>query len=98
MKPGIFKRDIWQVGILIGIALPTIFFLVLFSIDFTLYQLFGFHITDQFHYLFLLSMSANLFPIRHYLIKLKFEKTGLGLLVTTIAGIIIYFYLFYQPQ
>ena len=98
MKPSILKRDLWQVGIMIGIGLPLLFFMVLFSVDFTLYRLFSFHITDKFHYLFLLSMTANLFPIRHYLIKLRFEKTGLGILFITIGAIIIYFYSYYQPQ
>ncbi len=97
MKPGILKRDLWQVGILIGIVLPVIIFIVLFIVDLGLFNLFGMHLTKQYHYLFLLSLAANLFPIRHYLIKLKFEKTGLGILLITIAAIIIYFYTYYQP-
>ena len=97
MKPGILKRDNWVVGIMIGIIMPIVFFLVLFSLDFTLYEIFGIHLTNQFHYLILLSMAANLLPIRHFLVKLKFEKSGLGVLITTIAIIIIYFQLFYQP-
>jgi len=98
MKPGILKRDLWQIGILIGIVLPVLLYLVLYLIDKGVASYFGMHITDQFHYLFLLSLIANLFPLRHYLIKLKFEKTGLGILLITIAGILAYFYTYYQPQ
>lgn len=97
MKPGIFKRDLWPVGLLIGTVLPLLFFMALYFVDFTLYHFWNMHITSQFHYLFLLSLSANLFPIRHYLVKLKFEKTGMGILLITIAAVITYFYLYYQP-
>ncbi len=97
MKPGILKRDLWQVGIIIGIVLPVLLFVALYTIDFLLFNYFNKHITDQLHYLFLLSIAANLFPLRHYLIKLKFEKTGLGILIITIAATLTYFYTYYQP-
>ena len=97
MKPGILKRDLWPVGLLIGAVSPVLLFLILFSIDFIFYRYFNFHITDEFHLLFLLSLTANLFPIRHYLVKLKFEKTGMGILLITIVAIITYFYLYYKP-
>ena len=96
MKPSILKRDLWTVGLLVGTALPVLFFITLYFIDFVLYHFWKTHITSQFHYLFLLSLSINLFPIRHYFVKLKFEKTGMGILLITIAAIITYFYLFYQ--
>tara|TARA_Y100000031_G_C8093615_1_gene325349 strand:- start:238 stop:573 length:336 start_codon:yes stop_codon:yes gene_type:complete len=97
MQPGILKRDLWIVGLAIGIILPLIFFVSLYIIDYTLYHFWSSHITSQFHYLFLLSVAANLFPIRHYLVKLKFEKTGMGILLVTIAEVITYFYIYYQP-
>ena len=93
MKPGILKRDLWPVGLLIGAVSPVLLFLILYSIDFILYRYFNFHITNELHLLFLLSLTANLFPIRHYLVKLKFEKTGMGILLITIAEIITYFLL-----
>jgi hypothetical protein len=98
MKPGILKRDVWAIGMLIGISLPSMFFLVLFIIDLVVFSLLNFHITDQFHYLYLLSLAANLFPIRYYLIKLRYEKTGMGILLITIVAIIGYFFLYYQPE
>lgn len=97
MKPGILKRDLWPVGLLIGTVLPLLFYVVLFAADFALHRFLNVHITDQFHYLFLLSLTANLFPIRHYFVKLKFEKTGMGILIVTIAAMILYFYMYYQP-
>ncbi len=97
MKPGILKRDLWPVGLLIGIVLPIIFFMALYFIDYALYNLLKTNITSQFHYLFLLSLTANLFPIRYYLVKLRFEKTGMGILLITIAAIIVYLFLYYKP-
>ena len=96
MRPGILKRDQWVVGLLIGIVLPVLFFAVLFIIDFTFNYYLQIHITYEFHLLYLLSVAANLFPIRHYFVKLKFEKTGMGVLLVTIAEIMTYFYMYYQ--
>ena len=95
--PNLLKRDNWLVGLLIGIALPILFFAVLFALDLLLIKLVGTHLTERFDYIFLLSATANLFPIRHYLVNLKFEKTGMGILIATIAEIIIYFFMYYQP-
>ena len=97
MRPGILKRDLWVVGLLIGILLPLLFFLALYFVDYTLYHFWKTHITSQFHYLFLLSLTANLFPVRHYLVKLRFEKTGMGILLITLAAVLLYFYMYYQP-
>jgi len=97
MKPGILKRDLWSVGLLVGTVLPILFFTLLYFVDFALYHFWKTHIASQFHYLFLLSLTANLFPIRHYLVKLRFEKTGIGILLITITVMISYFYLYYKP-
>jgi hypothetical protein len=96
MMPKILKRDNWLVGLLIGIILPLLFFAILFALDFSLFKLWGAHLTARFDYILLLSGTANLFPIRHYLVNLKFEKTGMGILLATIAEIIIYFFMYYQ--
>jgi len=96
MKLGIIKKDSWPIGILIGIALPILFFAVLFTLNFSLNQLWSINLTERFDYIFLLSITANLFPIRHYLVNLKFEKTGMGILLATIAEIITYFFMYYQ--
>jgi len=91
------KKDLWPMGVLIGIILPILLFAVLFAIDMGIYKLWETHMTVKFDYIYLLSISANLFPIRHYLVNLKFEKTGMGLLMITIAEIIGYFFMYYQP-
>jgi len=97
MSPHILKRDLWPIGLIIGLILPVLFFGVLYAIDFGIFQLWGSHLTERFDYIFLLSITANLFPIRHYLVNLKFEKTGMGILLATIAEVTIYFFMYYQP-
>jgi hypothetical protein len=97
MSQNILKRDLWPIGLVIGIILPILFFAILFAIDYAIFQLWARHLTERFDYIFLLSITANLFPIRHYLVNLKFEKTGMGILLATIAEIVIYFFMYYQP-
>jgi len=96
MSKNILKKDLWPVGLVIGLILPILFFAILFLIDLAILEFFGTQITKRFDYLYLLSISANLFPIRHYFVNLKFEKTGMGILLATIAEIIIYFFMYYQ--
>ena len=98
MNPGILKKDSWLVGIIMGICLPIIVFIILFLMDMLLNKYAGINLTSKFDYLYLLSFIGNLFPIRHYLVKLKFEISGLGVLLVTLACIIIYFYLFFEPK
>ena len=98
MRPVFFKRDCWFVGITMGIVLPVLFYFILYLVDKLMISGFGFSITKEHHFLYLLSFVINLFPLRYYLSKLKYEKTGLGILLATIAEIILYFYMFYQPE
>ena len=97
MSLNILKKNLWPMGVLIGIILPLLLFAVLFAIDMGIYQMWETHMTVRFDYIYLLSISANLLPIRHYLVNLKFEKTGMGLLLITIVEIIGYFFMYYQP-
>ncbi|PKP32194.1 MAG: hypothetical protein CVT99_05465 [Bacteroidetes bacterium HGW-Bacteroidetes-16] len=94
MTPGVFKRDCVMIGVLMGILFPFLLLGILFGLNWILQSLFGLHFARHIHYLYLLSMTANLFPLRYYLAKLNYEKTGMGLLLMTIAGVIGYFYAF----
>jgi len=97
MSKNILKQNSLPLGIAIGLILPVLFFAVLYIIDYSLFYFFGNHLTSQFDFLFLFSIIANLFPIRHYLVNLKFEKPGMGILAVTIVEIVLYFFLFYKP-
>ncbi len=91
-----FKRDNFSIGVLIGIILPIIFFGIVWLVDVLLFRSFHVHLTRQTHYLYLLSAAINVIPIRYYLVNLKAEKTGIGVLVMTVIYILAYFFMFYQ--
>ena len=90
----LFKKDTFLVGILMGIILPAIFFLVLNLLDMGVVQLFNTHMLAKQEYLYLLSVAINLFAIKYYFVNLQYDKTGRGILLVTFALAIIYFVLY----
>jgi hypothetical protein len=96
MISSFFKKDNFLSGLLIGAILPIIFFGIVWSIDVLLFSLFHVHLTRQTHYLYLLSAAINVVPIRYYLVNIKAEKSGIGVLVITVIYILAYFFMFYQ--
>jgi|AntRauTorcE11898_2_1112593.scaffolds.fasta_scaffold00905_3 hypothetical protein len=89
------KRDTTGLGIFLGIVLPAVLFFVIRG---------GLHLLEmvvdqaslQFHYALLLSTTINLLTLRYYLVNLKYEKTGRGILAVTFVYIILYFVFFHQ--
>ncbi|MCF6169825.1 MAG: hypothetical protein L3J66_02465 [Bacteroidales bacterium] len=94
--PDFFKKDIFVFGMATALVLPVVFYAFLMLVDLLVLQLFGTHLTRENHLMYLLATLSNLWPVRYYLVKLKFEKTGLGVLVITAIQILAYFYLFYN--
>ena len=90
------KKDNFLAGILLGIVLPIVFYGVVLLIDMLLFQLLQVHLTPKYHYMYLLSAAINLIPIRYYLVTLKAEKTGIGILLITGIYILTYFFMFYE--
>ena len=90
------KKDNFLAGILLGIVLPIVFYGVVLLIDMFLFQFLQIHLTSQHHYMYLLSAAINLIPIRYYLVTLKAEKTGIGILLITGIYILTYFFMFYE--
>ena len=86
-----FRRDNYLLGIGIAIVLPVITWLLIQGLTSLFVEKNGAwfqNSTDQ-----LLSVFANLIPLRYYLLKLKADKTGRGILLVTFALAMIYFYL-----
>ncbi|MCF6342946.1 MAG: hypothetical protein L3J31_09105 [Bacteroidales bacterium] len=94
--PVFLKKNSFMLGVFLGLALPVLFYLLLLVLDMVFSQIVGHSLTPKPHLLYLLSTVVNLFPIRHYLVKLKLEKSGLGLLAVTAMLILAYFYLFFN--
>ena len=88
------KKDNWILGIALGIVVPAIIYgLVYFiirqwgTIDETLNLYFLKQSTMQ-----LMGIFVNMFTFRYYMVNLKYDKTGRGILLATFvyAGIFVY--------
>lgn len=91
MLPSFFKNDSLITGIIIGIILPLVLYAALFGIDLVAFKSFSSHIVSKPQYLYLLSIVANLFPIKYYFVNKKKEATGRGVLIVTIFLGMLYF-------
>ena len=86
-----FRRDNFWLGIGIAVLLPILTWLLLQGIT-NIFASSGGDLfqksTDQ-----LLAICANLLPFRYYLVKLKADKTGKGILLVTFIMAMVYFYI-----
>jgi len=90
----LFKRDQYGTGIVLGLLLPALLYLLLFCIDLLVLRFFSTHILAKQDYLYLLSIAINLFTIRYYFVNLKYDKTGRGILLVTFIYGLTYFILY----
>lgn len=91
------RRDSYAVGIILGIFLP----LILFGIIYGIYALIlnanpqmlirNPNLTkDLIPKFILLALIPNIFTLRYYLLKLKFDKTGRGILGVSFGWAIVF--------
>lgn len=88
------KRDSFLLGAILGLILPVVLFFLIRGAE----QLLAAMINDvslKFHYALLLSTTINLLTLRYYLVTLKYDKTGRGILGVTFVYIILYFVFFH---
>src|SRR5208337_4901419 len=88
----ILKRDNFLFGFLLGAVTPWVFFGLLYSLNAWITNLVH-HVQPiiQTSTLQLIAIVVNVFMIRQYLGKLKYDKTGRGVLLCTFAYILAYF-------
>ncbi len=88
------KKDNWILGIALGILLPLVVYGIIFfamhkwgRIDSTLSLYFIKESTMQ-----LAGIFANMFIFRYYMVNLKYDKTGRGILMSTFlyAGVFVF--------
>lgn len=84
------RRDSIWLGLLIGIIFPGILFGVLFTLS-TLFAPEGKDYLIKLPTIILISIFPNLFSLRYYLVKLKYDRTGRGILLVTFIFAIAYF-------
>ncbi|MFH0866285.1 MAG: hypothetical protein V1904_08820 [Bacteroidota bacterium] len=88
----ILKQDSFILGLITGIIAPWILLGILYCLSLFLGNLMlGIPYLLSSSTMQLLAIVVNVFAIRYYMIKLKYEKTGKGFLVITFIYIIAFF-------
>lgn len=84
------RRDNIWMGIVMGFICPGILFGVLYLIIFIIETQTQNLPTIDFQKVLLLSIVPNLFLLRYYLLKLKYDLTGRGILIATFILAILF--------
>lgn len=80
------RRDSLPMGLLIGFICPAIFFGILYAvITLVQHQTGTLQMDRMVQKLILLSVVPNVLILRYYLVKLKYDLTGRGILLVTFA-------------
>lgn len=84
------RRDSLWMGTLIGILCPALIFGLIELIIFIIGKNFERVAVIEIQKILLLSVIPNLFILRHYLLKLKYDLTGRGILLATFLIAILF--------
>ena len=87
------KTDQMWLGIVLAIVLPVFVFAVFFVISKCCAPA-GRELLIPMSTMLLVAIFTNLFTLRYYLVKLKYDRTGRGILLVTFLLAIAYFLLF----
>lgn len=80
------RRDSLPMGLFIGFICPAVLFGILYAIVVIVQQHTGsLNIEKMIQKLILLSVIPNVLLLRYYLVKLKYDLTGRGILLVTFA-------------
>ena len=91
----ILRRDSMLFGIIFGICLPAVCFGILYTIS-TVFAPEDKDYLIKLPSVLLISVFSNLFTIRYYLLTLKYDKTGRGILMVTFILAIAFFALHFN--
>lgn len=87
------KRDNTLLGILVGIVVPSLVFALAYGINLIAMNALDKETGVPIYTLFIVAIFSNMFLIRYYLVRMKYDNTGRGmLLVTFIAAIVFFFF------
>ena len=86
------RRDSYAVGIIEGIVIPVVLFGIIYGIFALILRSNPQMLVNNPNLVktlipkfILIAMIPNLFLLRYYLLKLKFDKTGRGIIIATFA-------------
>lgn len=84
-----FNKNSYLFGILLGIAIPVLLFIVLYGLN-TMTGIFSHGIIVlSIKKMMFVSTALNILPIRYYILHKEVENTGKGILIITLILIII---------
>lgn len=86
-----FKRDNLWLGIVMALVIPPIFYFLFVYLNGLFTGKNGAALQEST--VQLLAIAVNLIPFRYYLVRLKADKTGRGILLVTFAFALVYFYM-----
>ncbi len=87
------KTDQMWLGVVLGVLLPAVVFGLLYLVSRTCAPA-GKALLIPVSTVLLVAIFTNLFTMRYYLVKLKYDRTGRGILLVTFLLAIAYFLLF----
>ncbi len=93
----LLKKNNFLLGFAIGLLTPFPVYSFFWLLDVAMKNTGIWHGLSQPENIYLLSMAGNLILVRTYFVKLKLEKTAKGILLITLALMLLFFYLFYKP-
>ncbi len=89
------KQNNFILGLVVGLLAPLPVYGFFYLLDFVLQKTGVWNGLQQAENIYLLSMIGNILLIRIYFVNLKLEKTAKGILIITIALILLFFLLFF---
>lgn len=85
------RRDSLPMGLFLGIVCPAALFGILYLVAFLVQQNTGnLNIDKMFQKMILLSIVPNVLLLRHYLVKLKYDLTGRGIVIVTFCLALVF--------
>lgn len=91
IKSAITERDSYLNGFIIGFFLPVVAFGVFYLLDALIQRLFHLDHLLKASNLALLAIAMNMLALRYFLVKAKFERTGMSIMGLTFLMGILYF-------
>ena len=88
------RSDSMIIGAILGLIVPIISFAILYGIGLIIDTATGKTNVLSIETLALVSVFVNLATLRFYLLKLKYDLTGRGILIVTFVLAIVYFVYF----
>lgn len=86
------KKDKWWLGLALGVFLPVVLYAIIMAVMMqwgTIAE--GVYVLKQ-STIQLLALFSNMITFRYYMVNLKYDRTGRGILLATIAYAAVYFY------